>query len=175
MALDVLSERHSLSWTRAPGPSQRALWRVGHGQTALLKPLTYMNDSGIALERSGIVEAGTLLVVCDDCNLPLGKLRLRPGGSSGGHRGVESIIEHLGTSAFARLRLGIGDPPPGVDRVEFVLSGFPDEEEGRARGMIDDAADLIEEAVRHGLDAAMRRLSRQRGAPSCGRRRRFPA
>lgn len=160
MALDVLSERHSLSWKRVAGPSQRAFWRAGGEIAALLKPLSYMNDSGFALERYGGVDAASLLVVCDDLNLPLGRLRLRPSGRSGGHRGLESIIERLGTTGFARLRLGIGAPSPGVDRVEYVLTDFLSGERELVSEMIEEAADVIEEAALNGLDAAIRRCGR---------------
>lgn len=163
MALDALSKRHSFSWKRAPGPAQTALWRVAARTVTLIKPLTHMNDSGIALARCGASGSGELLVVCDDLNLPLGQLRLRSRGGSGGHKGLESIIEHLGTEDFARLRLGIGGAPAGTDWVEFVLSEFAAEERETVDGMIEAAADTIETAVRAGLDAAVRRLSRAEG------------
>jgi len=160
MALDALSKRHSFSWKRAPGPSQTALWRVAARTVTLVKPLTYMNESGVALARCGASGSGELLVVCDDLNLPLGQLRLRSRGGSGGHKGLESIIEHLGTEDFARLRLGIGGAPPETDWVEFVLSDFAAEERATVDGMIEAAADTIETAVRAGFDVAMRRLNK---------------
>lgn len=163
MALDALSKRHSFSWKRAPGPAQTALWRAAGRAVTLVKPLTCMNESGVALARRGATGSGELLVVCDDLNLPLGQLRLRLRGGSGGHKGLESIIERLGTEDFARLRLGIGGAPAGTDWVEFVLSGFAAEEREAVDGMIEAAADTIETAVRAGLDAAVRRLSRAEG------------
>ena len=159
MALDTLSERHSLSWRRAAGPAQVALWRVAGRAVAVIKPLGYMNESGAVLAKRGGAERDALLVVCDDLNLPLGALRLRPRGGSGGHKGLDSLIERIGTADFARLRLGIGSPRPGVDRVEFVLSDFLPEEREAVNGMIETAADAIETAVREGLDAAMRRFN----------------
>ena len=159
MALDRVSERHFLSWKSAPGPAHVAPWRVSGRTVSLLKPLTHMNESGVALERHGAAATDALLVVCDDLNLPLGQLRFRPGGGSGGHKGLESIIERLGSSAFPRLRLGIGAPPPGVDWVEFVLSGFAADERGAADGLVETAADAIETAVRSGLGAAMQRFN----------------
>ena len=161
MALDALSKRHSFSWKRAPGPSQTALWRVAARTVTLVKPLTYMNESGVALARCGASGSGELLVVCDDLNLPLGQLRLRSRGGSGGHKGLESIIEHIGTEDFARLRLGIGGAPPETDWVEFVLSDFAAEERATVDGMIEAAADTIETAVRAGFDVAMRRLNKE--------------
>ncbi|HEV8132372.1 MAG TPA: aminoacyl-tRNA hydrolase [Acidobacteriota bacterium] len=94
--------------------------------TLLVKPQTYMNHSGLAvrelLERWDMM-AADLLVVCDDLNLPLGKIRLRAGGSAGGHNGMKSIISEIGTDQFPRLRFGIG-PACGVNVADFVLSDF---------------------------------------------------
>jgi PTH1 family peptidyl-tRNA hydrolase len=119
-----------------------------------------MNESGLPLERSGVIEQEELLVVCDDLNLPLGQLRLRKRGGSGAHKGLCSIIEHLGTENFPRLRMGIGAPPPGTDWVEFVLSRFRAEEQDCVERMIESAADAIEVAVRSGVDEAMQRFNR---------------
>jgi PTH1 family peptidyl-tRNA hydrolase len=160
MALDALARRHALSWKRAAGPVQRAIWRVGRRNITLIKPLLYMNESGLPLERSGVIEQEELLVVCDDLNLPLGQLRLRKRGGSGAHKGLHSIIEHLGTEDFSRLRMGIGSPPAGIDWVTFVLSKFYDEEREQVHRMIESAADAIEVAVRSGLEEAMQRFNR---------------
>ena len=168
MALDALSERHSLSWRRAAGPAQVALWRVAGRAVTLIKPLTWMNDSGAALAKHGGAGTDGLLVVCDDLNLPLGALRLRPRGGSGGLKGLDSLIEHLGTSDFPRLRLGIGNARPDSDWAEFVLSDFLPEEREAVDGMIETAADAIETAVRAGLEAAMRRFNSAGGAADRG-------
>ncbi len=164
MALDTLSERHFLSWRRAAGPAQVALWRVAGRAVTLIKPLTWMNDSGAALAKHGGAAKNGLLVVCDDLNLPLGSLRLRPRGGSGGHKGLDSVIEQLGTADFSRLRLGIGSAAPGVDWVDFVLSDFLPEEREVVDGMLETAADAIETAVRQSIDAAMRRVNATGGA-----------
>ena len=159
MALDQLSKRHSFSWRRSVGPAQTALWRVEGRLVTVMKPLTLMNASGIALERFGAVGAGELLVISDDLNLPLGKIRLRAGGGGGGHKGLESIIERLGTEEFARLRLGIGAPPDDIDRVGFVLSDFLPEERESVSVMIEAAADIIDLAVRRGFTEAAQRCN----------------
>ena len=168
MALDALARRHALSWRRAAGPVQRALWRAGPREVILIKPLLFMNESGAALERSGMTGRGELFVVCDDLNLPLGRLRLRTRGGSGAHKGLHSIIEHLGTEQFPRLRMGIGAPPAGSDWVDFVLSPFFVEELERVRAMVAEAADAIELAVRGGLEAAMQTFNAPRGGPGSG-------
>jgi len=163
MALDLLSKRHSFSWKRAAGPAQTALWRVAGRAVTLIKPLTYMNESGVALARHGAIGKGTLLIVCDDLNLPLGKLRLRAGGGGGGHKGLDSVIERLGTEDFARLRLGIGAPSAGVDWVEFVLSDFFAGEREVVGDMIEEAVETIELAVRRGFNEAAQRCNRSEG------------
>jgi PTH1 family peptidyl-tRNA hydrolase len=170
MALDALSERHSFSWGRSAGPAETARWRVAGRLVTLVKPLTWMNESGLALERLGPIEPASLLVVCDDLNLPLGRLRMRSRGGAGGHRGLESIIGRLGTEEFARLRLGIGGAPSGADRVEFVLADIPREEREAVDGMLEAAAAVIETAVHAGLEVAMR-LANRPGDPPGGARK----
>jgi len=127
----------------------------------LLKPETYMNDSGAAVgpflryHRGG---AGDLVVVLDDADLELGRLRVRPAGGSGGHRGLASVIDHVGSDAFARIRIGIGRQRGG-DLVEHVLSPI-----GRAEGaVVDQAVARAAEAalclIRDGVEAAMNRYN----------------
>lgn len=132
----------------------------------LVKPQTYMNRSGYAArclaERHGL-DPAALLVVYDEVNLPLGKLRVRRSGSPAGHRGLESVIENLRTAEVPRLRLGVapgeGRPEGGEDLVEFVLSPFAPEERDAAEEMIRRAADACEAWVREGVEAAMARFN----------------
>jgi PTH1 family peptidyl-tRNA hydrolase len=132
------------------------------GDLLLAMPQTYMNRSGYAahclVERHGFLPE-ELLVVYDEVQLPLGRLRLRPGGSPGGHRGLESIVLGLQTDKVPRLRLGVageGGPPPGGDPlVDFVLSPFTAEEKPAAASMIGRAADACEAWLSRGIDAAM--------------------
>lgn len=160
MALDGLAERRSLKWRRGAGPTMEAIWRGGHSSVILLKPLLFMNASGVALARRPGVAAEELLVVCDDMSLPLGQLRLRKSGGSGGHKGLESVIGVLETEGFPRLRLGIGSPPDGTDWIDFVLADFAPEERPAVDGMIDTAAEAIEAVLRGGLESAMTRYNR---------------
>jgi PTH1 family peptidyl-tRNA hydrolase len=121
-------------------------------------PLTFMNESGIAaawlVERCDI-PVERLLVVHDDMDLPLGSVRAKFGGGSGGHRGVESVIKALGSNAFQRIRVGIGRPSEDVDAVDFVLSPFDPSEEELARKSISVAAEAVRMAIVQGIDAAM--------------------
>jgi PTH1 family peptidyl-tRNA hydrolase len=123
-----------------------------------MKPQTYMNASGRsaadALTSLGLLPE-RLIAVYDDLDLPLGRLRVRRGGGSGGHRGVASLVEQLGTADFARVRVGIGRPPEGVAVVEYVLSSFhADQAEDVARAVA-RAADAVECIVTEGPAAAM--------------------
>ncbi len=127
----------------------------------LLKPETFMNLSGRSVGqvvRFYKLALSDVLVICDDLSLPLGKLRIRPGGSDGGQKGLRDIAAHLGTDQFPRLRIGIGDQED-VDAVDFVLSRFRSAE----RPIIDDALILASQAVAvwvtQGIDTAMNRFN----------------
>ena len=127
----------------------------------LLKPETFMNLSGRSVRQAMQfykLDPADLLVICDDLALPLGKLRLRGGGSDGGQKGLRDIAAHLGTTDFARLRIGIGDRGP-IDAADYVLSRFRPAE----RATIDDALIAATQAVAvwitQGLDAAMNRFN----------------
>lgn len=133
----------------------------------LLKPETFMNLSGRSVGqalRFYKLEPADVLVVCDDLTLPLGKLRIRGGGSDGGQKGLRDIAAHLGTENYPRLRIGIGDRG-AVDAADFVLSRFRSAE----RPLIDDALILASQAiavwVSQGLDAAMNRFNGPQSTP----------
>ena len=132
----------------------------------LVQPQTYMNRSGYAArclaERHGLAP-GDFLIVYDEVNLPLGRLRLRRGGSPAGHRGLESIIENLRTDEVPRLRLGVAPeagPPPGADLADFVLGPFAQEEAEAAEAMIRRAADAVEAWLTQPIEAAMNVFNR---------------
>lgn len=159
-ALKFLARRHSLTWKRGRGSYLLSRWGFADREITLLESLTYMNDSGRALEEYGGVDPSTLLVLCDDMSLPLGRMRIRGGGGSGGHLGLESVITTVGTERFARLRLGIGSPPAGIDWSEYVLMPFLEEERETARELIETAAGALEAIIGEGLDRAMNRYNR---------------
>lgn len=127
------------------------------GGVELMKPSVYMNRSGRAvasfLNGSGIC-AEQLLVVCDDVNLDLGRLRLRASGSSGGHNGLQDIIRSLDTEDFPRLRMGIGPAPGGADLAEHVLDRVPPDLEEQVSVMAHRAADCVLLCCREGLSPA---------------------
>jgi PTH1 family peptidyl-tRNA hydrolase len=133
-------------------------------QVGVLEPETWMNRSGEAVAealRWLPVEqvSSDLLVVVDDVDLPLGRLRIRPSGSSGGHRGLADVIERLGREDFPRLRFGVGRPPGGRDTADWVLSPFDRDEEAALGEAIEAAADAVDVVLVHGVRAAMDRFN----------------
>lgn len=154
---------------------KRGLARIGTGKIAgskviLARPQTYMNSSGQSVSRliqRFNVNLNDLLVICDDLDLPLGKIRIRYSGSSGGHRGVESIITELGTQDFSRLRVGIRRPGVAessteiseADTITYVLSNFTPEEKEIITQVIPKASEAILCLLAEGLTAAMNKYN----------------
>lgn len=137
---------------------------AGQERVLLVKPETYMNlsgECGRAVADYYGVEAESLLVVADDVNLPLARLRFRRGGSSGGHNGLESIIRHLGTEAFPRLRVGVGRPAGAEEEglTGHVLGGFSREEAPLARRAEERAAEAVGEWIGSGIEPCMDRYN----------------
>jgi PTH1 family peptidyl-tRNA hydrolase len=149
--VESLAETLSASW-RKQGRSLVARATIGDVMAVLARPQTFMNLSGRAarelLDELG-PEAGWL-VVSDDFHLPLGRLRCRASGSDGGHNGLASILESLPGREVPRLRLGIGEPPPGHPAEEYVLQGFKRGETAEVEAMLERAADLVREWLEHG-------------------------
>lgn len=143
----------------------KALMTVGlvEGQKVILaKPQTFMNLSGQSVNgliRFYKVPIEHLIVAHDDLDLPLGTLRLRPGGGSAGQKGVASIIQQLGTQNFARLRLGIGRPPGQMDPSSYVLQKFVSGEQEMLAMVLDHAVEAVRSFVRDGLDRAMNQFN----------------
>ncbi|BDG62012.1 aminoacyl-tRNA hydrolase [Caldinitratiruptor microaerophilus] len=137
-------------------------WRVGQERAVLLKPQTFMNLSGEAVAaalRWYKADAEHLIVIYDDIDLKPGRLRLREQGSSGGHRGVQSVIEAVGTSRFRRIRIGVGRPAPGWDAADWVLAPFDPDDEARVLEAVARAAEALEVAIRLGFTTAMNRFN----------------
>lgn len=132
------------------------------GRALLLqKPLTFMNLSGQAvalLARRNGIQPESILVISDDLDLPVGRLRLRNGGADGGHNGLKSIIAELGSSSFRRLRIGIGRPKPG-ETVDYVLSKFEGEEERRFEASLAAAVEAVRTVLTGGMARAMNRFN----------------
>ncbi len=129
----------------------------------LVKPLAYMNRSGGVVEsvmREARVTTDELLVVVDDIYLPTGRLRLRRQGGDGGHNGLRSLLDALGDEGFARLRIGVGGPPPNQDMKEWVLTDFTAEEEPVVEEAIRGAVAILDAVLSDGVDVAMNRFNR---------------
>lgn len=129
----------------------------------LLEPLTFMNLSGNAVAevlRNTQVEPENIIVIHDDIDLPTGALRIRTGGSSGGHRGVESVLQRLGSREFQRVRIGVGRDE-SRDVKDFVLSCFHPDEREAVNKAIDDACDAVQLMMRSGAEVAMNRYNRR--------------
>lgn len=160
--VDRLARAGGLKWEKEHKFRAR-IARSSEG-LVLAKPLTYMNLSGNAvarLTRALKLAPGRLLVVYDDTALPTGGLRFRPSGSAGGHNGIKSIIEYLGTDAFPRLRLGVGAPPDTVGLVDHVLGRFEAEERDRVEKVLEIAEEGVNCALSAGIEAAMNRFNRR--------------
>lgn len=156
--LDELARRLRARFRAAEGRSvARAAWRGK--DLVLVKPLLYMNESGVPVAEQLHRRPDDFLVVCDDFALPFGRLRLKPRGSEGGHNGLASIIHRLGTDQFPRLRVGIGVPPAGQDWADYVLEPFPPAEAEQLPGLLGRAADACLAVLDEGLERAMNRFN----------------
>jgi PTH1 family peptidyl-tRNA hydrolase len=156
------------------GFARTARAHFGRAAVLLAVPETYMNVSGHAvadLSRRRRVRPENVLIIYDDLDLPLGRLRLKPGNGAGGHNGVRSIIEELGTKDFPRLRVGIGRPPAGVAPETFVLERFTPEERTVIDEAVERAANAALAVVSDGLEAAMNRVNVRETAAAGGRPR----
>ena len=155
--LERLAQAHGLSFTQRRAKAALALGKIADVGVVLARPLTYMNLSGQAvrpLVSFYKLSLEDILVIQDDLDLPLGTTRLRPEGGSGGHKGMRSIIEALGSQAFPRLRVGIGRPP-GNDAVSYVLSDFTADEQITLESVYERAVAAVELFLREGIEAAM--------------------
>ncbi|MCX7682550.1 MAG: aminoacyl-tRNA hydrolase [Anaerolineae bacterium] len=165
--VERLAKTYNLSFDRRQKKALVAKGMVGTRQVVLVKPQTFMNDSGLAvapLARFYRIEPARLLVVYDDLDLPFGTIRLRPGGGSGGHRGMLSIITQLGTQHFPRLRIGIGRPPGQMDPAAYVLQDFAAEEELALDRTLQLATEAIVTWLHDGIEVAMSRYNAGREA-----------
>ena len=164
--LDLLARRHALAFSTAPADALIAKWRtpLAEGGALLVKPLTFMNRSGIAvgeLARYFRVAVPDILVIVDEVALDLGRLRARARGSAGGHNGLRSVAEHLGTDEYARLRLGVGRGDARRDLADHVLATFEADERPVLEEMIGRAADAVETFIESGIEPVMNTFNRK--------------
>lgn len=161
--IDALSQRGGFPVRRLKFHALTQTALIGGQGALVMKPLTYMNLSGQAVGEAARfykLPPHQVLIISDDVDLPLGKLRIRKGGSAGGHNGLKSVIQHLGTDQFPRLKVGVGRKPhPDYDMADWVLGQF----QGADRTAMDQAADQAAQAVEcllaQGIDRAMNRFN----------------
>jgi PTH1 family peptidyl-tRNA hydrolase len=156
--VERLAAAYDLGFDKQQEQARIALGTIHGRRVILVQPQTFMNESGravVPLARFYRVPLDRMLVVYDDLDLPLGMVRMRPEGSSGGHRGMRSIIEHLGGQSFPRLRIGIGRPPGQMDPAVYVLQDFSAEEEPLLEETLGRAVAAIDAWLREGIEAAM--------------------
>lgn len=156
MVLRELTRRYTPPTPKSRFRAEVSEFFLGTEKVVLVAPQTFMNASGVAVQQAinwYKMEIDDTLVVYDDLDLPFGQLRFRANGSAGGHNGIKSIIEQLGTSEFPRLKVGIGRGPGTA--VAHVLSRFNPEETAELPGVISRATDVVELWVKHGLLTAM--------------------
>ena len=163
LIVDRFAKKHSLVFSTRTDNSRRyksatAKWTAGAEEVIFIKPLTYMNLSGAVvalLIKNTNLRPEDVLVIYDDADLELGALRFRKSGSSGGHKGVESIISHFGRDSFHRLKVGIGRDPARTDLARYVLSPFGREKAAVLDDVLNEAAAAIQAWARDGIDTAM--------------------
>lgn len=162
MLLDHLANRYEESFSRFEAHALVVKMKYAEHRLIMAKPQTFMNKSGQAVSsllRFYKIPFSQLLIAYDDVDLPLGKLRLRPSGGSGGHRGMNSIIERLGTEDFPRLRIGIGRPPGKKEAADYVLQDFRKEELVLLPAILDGGVDAILTFINDGIDQAMNQFN----------------
>lgn len=162
MAVSRLAAKHNQTFTRKQSKALVTTLRLDDKPIILAKPQTFMNLSGESVQslvKFYEIELANLLVCHDDLDLPVGTIRMRPDGGAGGQNGVKSIIQHLGTQNFPRLRLGIGRPPGRMDPAAYVLQDFKDFDGQVMDQTLDKAVDAIETFIKLGLNTAMNKFN----------------
>lgn len=163
MVADELADRAGIPIQKLKYRALTNTTQLGGQKVLIMKPITYMNLSGEAVRQAVDfykVPADHVLVVSDDTALAVGRLRIRKGGSAGGHNGLKNIIQHLGTDQFPRVRLGVGEKPhPDYDLADWVLGKFQGEDKKAMEQAVKKAADAIECLLSQGLDKAMNRYN----------------
>jgi PTH1 family peptidyl-tRNA hydrolase len=164
LTIKFLARRYKIAFERESGTSSLVgRGRIDGQRVILAMPLTYMNLSGSCVERllkKHKISLGNLLVISDDLDLELGRLKIRPCGSSGGHRGLQSIICSLGVSDFCRLRVGIGRPGKNTDAADYVLSVFTSKEKNQLKEIILRASDCCALWAKRGIVENMNTFNR---------------
>ena len=165
VVLDELARQEKLAWKNSERHECELIsWDRAGAAVLLAKPATYMNLSGRSVRSLADyfkITPAEVLAVCDDCDLPLGELRLRLQGSAGSHNGLQSVCDHLKTEDFPRLRLGIGPAGPTADLSDYVLSKFSVSEESQIENLTNRAVLAIKDGLAFSLEKAMNEFNRK--------------
>ncbi len=163
LALESLAEKKGLRFNKLRFKAWTATMEVGGEKALVMKPQTYMNLSGESVGEAARfykIPPEHVLVISDDISLPTGKLRIRAGGSAGGHNGLKNIIQHLGSDKFPRIKVGVGSPKEGEhDVVDWVIGKPMGEDAKILRETLDKAADAVIVLIEQGIDRAMNRFN----------------
>lgn len=163
LAADGLADREGFRFTKLRFKAWTGVWEHKGQKIFVMKPQTYMNLSGEAVGEAARfykIPADHVLVLSDDIALPAGKLRIRPGGSAGGHNGLKSIIAHLGTDQFPRIKIGVGIPQQeGYDTVDWVIGRPRGEDEKAIIAALDKAVEAVPYVLEHGTTEAMNKFN----------------
>jgi PTH1 family peptidyl-tRNA hydrolase len=163
MALDRFADKHGIKISQSKCKGLIGEGNVAGVKVVLLKPMTYMNLSGESMRaymdfyKASIED---LVVVYDDLDTPFGQIRLRYQGSAGGHNGIKSAIQHLGTQTFNRIRMGISRPAPGFDIADYVLSRFTKEEAGQLPAVLDKTVEAMEHMLANPFEKTMAKFNK---------------
>lgn len=162
LVIDELAQEYHISVDTKKHKGLIGKGMIGSEKVVLVKPQTYMNLSGECLREVRQfykVEPEQILVVYDDISLQPGQLRIRKKGSAGGHNGVKSIIAHLGTQEFPRIKVGVGEKPPRMDLADYVLGHYQGEDKRKIEGSVKEAAQAVRMIIEQGADAAMNQFN----------------
>ncbi len=162
MVIDKLASDLSCAMTKVQNKAIIGTCKLGEIKVILAKPQTYMNLSGTSVSsllKFYKVDLSKLLLIHDDVDVPFGQIRMRPGGGSAGQKGAESTIQQLGSKAFPRLRMGIGQPPGRMDSADYVLQPFEKADEQVLKEFVERASDAAKCFITDGLDMAMNRFN----------------
>ena len=157
-AITYLSDRFRISLNQNKHKAIFGTGYIGSEKVILAMPQTFMNLSGESVRPLADffkIPPSNILVIFDDISLDVGQLRIRKKGSAGGHNGIKSIIQHLGTEEFPRIKIGVGEKPQGWDLADHVLARFPEEQEETVRQSLLDATDACEKIIEDSIEAAM--------------------
>jgi len=163
MCVDELARRAGARLENKVRDTELAETEIGEAPAIIARPITYVNESGKSVRnvlRKFNAEPDRLLLIVDDMDLKIGRIRLRAGGSSGGHNGLKSVRQAIGTDDFPRLRIGVGRPPADSDPIQHVLGRFRPDERELIESAVNRAADAVEAIQREGLDRAMETFNR---------------